>query len=994
MNREPVTVSRPALGAGSSSLLAAGSRLGAYRVVALLGRGGMGEVYEGWDERLARPVALKRIAAANAHDPDARARFWREARALAALRHPGIVTIYEIGEEALDGALFLAMEKVAGSSLATLTGVVPLRLALHLARQVADALGAAHAVGIAHRDVKPANILVDDQGAVRLVDFGLARRAGEDSLTRRGAPLGTPGYMAPETLSQDGPVGPAADVFAVGILLYRWLSGVHPFARATPEATALALAGAVHKPLAELAPALPSAVAALVERCLALRPAERPSDGAALAAELARHAPDDVAPRELERGLDTARAVSPVRRVRRPLALAALGLAALALAVGITSALVNDRSYTVEPTPVVPPVAASPLPLPPRPAVVVLGFAAERPADAARADVLADVVRVRLDEDPAHVVAASLELTGALIASGPTIDAHLDPMRLARPGRARGHIDVALRGRFADALDGRPAHVEAELVETVGGRVLDTIIADAPDVMSLADILGARVLVRLGGVPPDEPVQLTRVPEAWSAWMLARHGMRQAELGVVADNVAWALRLDADFGLAAAEELPMLRMQSRTDELVQRADTLLAAQARHQTLPDHSLRYVEALRAFGKGELAECLRELYAIAERYPFDIDATALLVTIRAKGEGRDVHELERLARQQLTLGPRLDSPAIRLVGALATQNRVAEAEAFIDGLGVPADDPVFADVHALLDLHAGRFAAAAAAFQRVFAADAGNLYAEHMVIVAELLGGRCDRAAGLALDRIERQRLSGTNELLAWTYSLATQALMGWEQWDALEQTLRKWEAFDEDGRAQAAVVRERAARVRAELVPPAERAEARLALAKRWRGLLQDPAFPKPARDTVIGLLAWVSDDPVELERLIGDARAAAVDTSRSSVERLLARLAVAQREGRRAVLAGDASALGHFDAGVLAWDEVQGEGESTARVIGLAYRALAAEALGDPARARTDWQAIAELGYPRLWATELWVLARHRLLEDASASAATRARGTE
>ncbi|MFO0745908.1 MAG: serine/threonine-protein kinase [Myxococcota bacterium] len=286
-------------GALGPDTLAPGTLVGAYRIVALIGRGGMGEVYEAWDDRLARPVALKRIPVLRQADGEARARFWREARTLAALRHPGIVTIFEIGEDPTTKSLYLAMELVRGRPLSTLgPRPMPPRLAVHLVREVALALGAAHAAGVTHRDIKPPNILVEDDGAVRVVDFGLARRVDEldERLTRSGTLIGTPGYMAPESVlatpsAREGAVvssGPPADVFALGTLLYRLLAGVHPFVRESAQATAMAVAGALHTPLGALGLRLPPSLVAVVERCLALAPAERPADGRALAEALAR----------------------------------------------------------------------------------------------------------------------------------------------------------------------------------------------------------------------------------------------------------------------------------------------------------------------------------------------------------------------------------------------------------------------------------------------------------------------------------------------------------------------------------------------------------------------------------------------------------------------------------------------------------------------------------------------------------------------------------
>ena len=209
----------------------AGTRLGPYEVTAFVGAGGMGEVYRARDTRLDRDVALKFMRQVPRLDSPMGDRLQREARALAALNHPNIVTIHEVGDA--DGVPFIVLEWIDGGSLADRSGGRPesIDAFLKVALPVADALGAAHARGIVHRDVKPGNVLITSDGRVKLADFGLARIADADrDATRTAAVLGTVAYMSPEQAA-GGEVGPASDVFSFGLLAYELLTGARSIGR-------------------------------------------------------------------------------------------------------------------------------------------------------------------------------------------------------------------------------------------------------------------------------------------------------------------------------------------------------------------------------------------------------------------------------------------------------------------------------------------------------------------------------------------------------------------------------------------------------------------------------------------------------------------------------------------------------------------------------------------------------------------------------------------
>lgn len=209
---------------------------GHYRLQQLIGRGGMGEVYRAYDTRTDRVVALKVLPAAMAADETFQERFRRESHAAAGLNDPHVVPIHGFGE--IDGRLYLDMRLIEGRNLGTILSggdnALDPALAVSIVEQVASALDAAHKAGLIHRDVKPSNILITDRDFVYLIDFGLARSAGDQGLTTAGSTLGTMAYMAPERF-EGKPVDPSADIYALTCVLYECLTGVRPYPADTLE---------------------------------------------------------------------------------------------------------------------------------------------------------------------------------------------------------------------------------------------------------------------------------------------------------------------------------------------------------------------------------------------------------------------------------------------------------------------------------------------------------------------------------------------------------------------------------------------------------------------------------------------------------------------------------------------------------------------------------------------------------------------------------------
>ncbi|WOI63091.1 protein kinase domain-containing protein [Streptomyces fradiae] len=273
-------------------LFAIGSTVahGRYRIVGLIGGGGMAQVYRARDERLARFVALKGVRGDLLHDSGWSTRFRREAQTMAGLSHPNIVAVHDAGEEhRSDGGgrpiPYLVMELVPGRSLADLLrerGRLPLAETLRLASQILSALAAAHARGVVHRDIKPANVLLTEDGTAKVTDFGIAAVADRTALTRTGTVIGTPHYMSPEQVEGRREIDGRSDLYAVGVLLFHLLSGHVPFDADSAWSIGYAHLHTPPPTLASVGITVPAPVESLIARALAKNPEDRHQDAAAM----------------------------------------------------------------------------------------------------------------------------------------------------------------------------------------------------------------------------------------------------------------------------------------------------------------------------------------------------------------------------------------------------------------------------------------------------------------------------------------------------------------------------------------------------------------------------------------------------------------------------------------------------------------------------------------------------------------------------------------
>jgi serine/threonine-protein kinase len=262
---------------------------GRYRLIELLGQGGMATIYRARDHQLERDVAVKVLRPEYGRDPDFFARFRQEAQSAASLNHPNVVAVYDYGTD--EAGPFIVMELVDGEDLATIlkrSGPLPPRQAARIAAEIARAIAAAHDRGFVHRDIKPGNVLVTREGRAKVTDFGIARAVAEAQFTLPGTTIGSVHYFSPEQ-ARGEPAGPASDIYSLGIVLYELLTGRRPWEGDSAAAIATArLTGPVPSPSAVRA-GIPSSLEAIDRKALALRPEDRFASAAAMAEALERY---------------------------------------------------------------------------------------------------------------------------------------------------------------------------------------------------------------------------------------------------------------------------------------------------------------------------------------------------------------------------------------------------------------------------------------------------------------------------------------------------------------------------------------------------------------------------------------------------------------------------------------------------------------------------------------------------------------------------------
>ena len=494
-----------------------GRHLGSYRIVSLLGAGGMGEVYRAFDEKLQREVAVKVLPASGAHDPVAGARLLREARAAAALNHPNICTIHEVGED--EGRAFIAMELVDGMPLqASVPPGIGLSLeqVLNVGTQVADALVHAHGRGVLHRDLKTSNIVMTSAGRAKVLDFGLAKRlapgveattATTHATTVTGTHAGTPAYMSPEQL-RGFTSDVRSDVWALGVVLYELVSGARPFAGQTLYELSSAI---LNEPLRPLPARVPSNLQAIIERCLHKDPDAR-----------FQKADDVLAALEAVRGgrSPVLAPVSPPATARRRVSAAAI-VGAIAVVVivagtvGVTLNVAGVRDRIWNPQPLFDSLAVMPL---------------ENPSGDEDQAYLASGIHERLTNDLAKldgfskvVGAASTRRLRNSTATPVEIARTLGVRALVRGSVMRSGDRVTITAQLIDGTDGR----------TVWGQTYERAAGDVASLQN--DVVAAvaqAVHLRLRPADRDRLAARTTIsPETYELYLRGMHELNSADDG-------------------------------------------------------------------------------------------------------------------------------------------------------------------------------------------------------------------------------------------------------------------------------------------------------------------------------------------------------------------------------------------------------------------------------------------------------------------------------
>jgi tetratricopeptide (TPR) repeat protein/predicted Ser/Thr protein kinase len=613
-----------------------GKMVSHYRVLKKLGQGGMGEVYQARDTVLGRTVALKFVIFGTEREAEAQQRFLREAKAAASLDHPFICEIHQVGE--VDGKTFIVMEYIDGETLAARLkqGALPIKEAVRIVLEVAEALECAHSKGIVHRDLKPGNIMLTSQGHAKVMDFGLAKQislvgensagsTGSLSLTRPGAILGTPAYMSPEQAKGER-IDTRSDIFSLGVILYESLTGTHPFLKSSAIETLSSILTSPVPPVRTQGIKGSSQLDQIQARALAKNPAERYQSMRDLIVDL----------RKLEEEASEAE-----RRISRWKIAAALVVIAALL--GITWWIAGYRSRPAQQAASHPPIS------------VLIGDFENRTGEEVFDAVLEQALEVGLEGAP---FITSYRRAGArAIAQKVQPGAERLDRNTARLVAQREGINVVLAGAI-ERLEGG-YRMAVETIDSFSGKPMadrEIRAKNKDEVLGAMAKLAVRVREVLGDTEAPSTQTIARETftasslEAARRYAVAQDLIASGKWRQAIDAYRSALDLDPELGRAwaglAAASANLNRYEDAKkyyQEAMKRIDRMTERE-RHRTLGGYYLRT-------GDGQAA--IKELRTLTERYPADEAGLANLAF--AYFLSRDMATAVQLGRKAAEIYPK---------------------------------------------------------------------------------------------------------------------------------------------------------------------------------------------------------------------------------------------------------------------------------------------------------------------------------------------------
>jgi serine/threonine protein kinase/tetratricopeptide (TPR) repeat protein len=635
-----------------------GGQIGSYRILSLLGAGGMGEVYRAHDAKLRRDVALKVLPRELAHDPERRTRLLQEARAAAALNHPNICTVHDVGET--DGHAYIAMEAVEGQPLSArlANGPLPPAELLRYALQLAEAVAHAHDRGVVHRDLKSANVMITPEGRAKVLDFGLATRLiGNDvsdvatrtqtSLTEPGAIRGTLPYMAPEQL-RGQPADARSDVWALGVVLYEMAAGARPF----KGQSLLELSSAIlHEPPSPLPSRVAAPLQTVIGRCLEKEPARRYQRAG-----------------EVQAALETLGS-SAGRKTR---VLFAVGTVLTLIAAALAALWINRPSTDLETTP----DASTVTGVTPRRSVAVLGFKnlSGSPTVAWLSTAFSEILSTELaaGEQLRIVPGENVARMKADLALADAESYGADTLRRIRTNVGS---DAVLVGSYLVVGDARSRRIrlDVQVQDVMSGETI-AVVTDSgleAELLDLVSRAGAQVRMRLGArmlSPVEAQAVRAAIPATTEAARLYTEGLmrlRRFETLAARQLLEKAIAADPQHPLAHAElaaAWAALGYVANAQQEARRAVDLSGRLSRAERLWVEG-RYRETTREWPKA--VEIYRTLFGF---FPDNVDYGLQLTNAQTlAGQGRDA--LVTLDALRSLPAPFRDDPRIDLAEAIAS-------------------------------------------------------------------------------------------------------------------------------------------------------------------------------------------------------------------------------------------------------------------------------------------------------------------------------------